>query len=1115
MLALLLTLTAGLATAQQPPTPLQLGQVELRVLQAGAEGEVPSAEFRFVAPEAGEYALTVGAIDFDVALEVQVGREVFRASCARAEFCAQLALPALVAGAEVRVRVGSNEGWTGRCELGIARADAPDPDVEQILARFEALARAELEAPHVRESALARCRARIVVGEQLLARGETLAARTVLEASAADLQCVPAGAAALRAPAWAGSLALLSDGRAFRPSLTERERHFLVHADDLRLATELARLEAERSSFEGCIEERLELCLRAGASGMAAQLTLAAVSADDTPQLAPVVRRWLRRVVEDPRSGPEPTARVELVQALGRGYAAAGEVELELALYRDAGPELLALEASEAQAVRLFEIAARHNAAGRRHEARGWLEHGRRVLQRCDEPHPFLEANACILAAELLEAAGRLEPALDELVRGSEWCAAIDGARRAAATALELGLSRGQVLRELGRLQEAHDVLARLGAAARERGDTLSVARAGIAQGSCLASTPGDPRLEPLLEANRRAIAALADPEQQREWGARQRVLEAQVRSLQGAFAPAKELALGAANALRDLHDPENELNALETAVRASLALRDLGEAELLYARGQRLLEQRTRDGSAAERAATQQMFASWGALAQEFVATRIQAAGQDAQRVERLVREGHQEAQGWKGRLQLVDLGQRAAAGADPAAAPVLEATVDADRVRETLRTDGRRRLFVEYVSGSANLYAYVIDPRGLRCHDLGPRAELEGLARAFVQAIQEVAEPASVRALAQLGHQLYLRLLERVLRDARPAFDAAGFDRLVVVPTTGLASLPFEALLQREITPELLKRNFAHWPWVVRDFQVDYAPSTPLLRHLTLLPRRVVPGGTFLFGPPDYSRSPSPGARNTPDPSRLANLVGGFEEALAVARAHRAAGPDELRSLIERLEGPACEPPYRLESAGLDAYLLSDATAENFARLDARHQRVYVISHAEVDAQDPRRSSLLLTPRGSAYERVTLEQISALRLEADLVVLSCCSTAAGPTRAGEGVRSFANAFLQAGARAVIATLWDIDDDKTREIFAGRARVDDPRLGWIRPNFHQQVAQGEESPARALWRAKSGLLQSVARGKGAGGELSQTQRKSDPADPYYWAAFVYSGALR
>ena len=56
----------------------------------------------------------------------------------------------------------------------------------------------------------------------------------------------------------------------------------------------------------------------------------------------------------------------------------------------------------------------------------------------------------------------------------------------------------------------------------------------------------------------------------------------------------------------------------------------------------------------------------------------------------------------------------------------------------------------------------------------------------------------------------------------------------------------------------------------------------------------------------------------------------------------------------------------------------------------------------------------------------------VKAANLRANLVVLSCCHSGRGRILKGEGVVGIARAFLAAGARSVLVSLWAIDDEAT-----------------------------------------------------------------------------------
>ena len=59
-------------------------------------------------------------------------------------------------------------------------------------------------------------------------------------------------------------------------------------------------------------------------------------------------------------------------------------------------------------------------------------------------------------------------------------------------------------------------------------------------------------------------------------------------------------------------------------------------------------------------------------------------------------------------------------------------------------------------------------------------------------------------------------------------------------------------------------------------------------------------------------------------------------------------------------------------------------------------------------------------------------MSDVLAANLRARLVVLSCCHNGRGRLLKGEGVVGIARAFLAAGARSVLISLWAIDDEAT-----------------------------------------------------------------------------------
>ena len=95
-----------------------------------------------------------------------------------------------------------------------------------------------------------------------------------------------------------------------------------------------------------------------------------------------------------------------------------------------------------------------------------------------------------------------------------------------------------------------------------------------------------------------------------------------------------------------------------------------------------------------------------------------------------------------------------------------------------------------------------------------------------------------------------------------------------------------------------------------------------------------------------------------------------------------------------------------------------------------------VHFAAHGSMDTgeialtPDPERLSSQITKEDFV---LTIEEVMNAQLRAKLVVLSCCHSGRGEIKA-EGVVGIARAFMGAGARSVLVSLWAIDDKATFE---------------------------------------------------------------------------------
>jgi len=135
---------------------------------------------------------------------------------------------------------------------------------------------------------------------------------------------------------------------------------------------------------------------------------------------------------------------------------------------------------------------------------------------------------------------------------------------------------------------------------------------------------------------------------------------------------------------------------------------------------------------------------------------------------------------------------------------------------------------------------------------------------------------------------------------------------------------------------------------------------------------------------------------------------------------------------------DGLAHLPASRAEATSVgDETLLGDrATKEALlaSLVSGPWRSIHLACHAQSDVETPALSSLLLTPMGDDGGRLSVPEILRVGVRTDLAVLSACETARGKQIGGESF-GLLHAFMAAGAPRVIASLWKVDDDATREL--------------------------------------------------------------------------------
>jgi len=232
-----------------------------------------------------------------------------------------------------------------------------------------------------------------------------------------------------------------------------------------------------------------------------------------------------------------------------------------------------------------------------------------------------------------------------------------------------------------------------------------------------------------------------------------------------------------------------------------------------------------------------------------------------------------------------------------------------------------------------------------------------------------------------------------------------------------------------------------------------------------------------------------------NAPSASVFARGAGAEPAPLVVALGDPAFPAGARASIVRSVRGPALVrlPATRDEvralarlAPPLDVVTLEDrhATRQRLLAVPGlgRAEIIHLATHGHADDLDPAQSSLWFAPdaAGGPAGRLSARDIAGLDLHVSLVTLATCESGLGRFERGEGVLGFARAFLAAGTRSVVGSLWQVSD-------AGSATL----MAW----FYEALLVDRLPRAAALAAAQRRMLRVPA-----------------AQSPFYWGAFVLVG---
>jgi CHAT domain-containing protein len=317
-----------------------------------------------------------------------------------------------------------------------------------------------------------------------------------------------------------------------------------------------------------------------------------------------------------------------------------------------------------------------------------------------------------------------------------------------------------------------------------------------------------------------------------------------------------------------------------------------------------------------------------------------------------------------------------------EPQSAPV-EKSVALDKLQARLRPG---ELIIEYALGTPQSFAFAITHDQAVPYVLRNRKDIESAISRHILAVQGRGHDRTE------GRDLYALLFQPIALLGQNS-------RLIIVPDGKLNM----AALGAAVDPQgcyLVEYHVLSFASSATAFYILSAPN-----RAPATPVKVLGVGASVPAMPTGGEIPGAGLFSSLAPPRFSKLSRSRAEVAELA----SAGNWDTRSLTG-----------------------DDATERVLKRLPLSEFDVLHFSlHSAIDREFLDRSGLVLTANSGDQEDDLLQarEIMGLTLKAELVTLSACDGAAGTQEGIAGTNSLVQAFLIAGARSVVASVWQADD--------------------------------------------------------------------------------------
>lgn len=366
-----------------------------------------------------------------------------------------------------------------------------------------------------------------------------------------------------------------------------------------------------------------------------------------------------------------------------------------------------------------------------------------------------------------------------------------------------------------------------------------------------------------------------------------------------------------------------------------------------------------------------------------------------------------------------------------------------------------------VEYLQIDSVFFAFVITENDFEFFEFSsPEADrnVRGLRNAIIFRIDD--------KISEISYELYnflFRPIDAYLESKR------NIEELVIISDGILGYLPFELM-----TTEIPKKSkFKKVQFLIDKYAIKYAISSTIMLKQFNAVSNAAEKDYIAFAPVFSDGSETNFLVNTTERFYNPN----FQNTRGILRDGKISAIPATKDEVEEIDRM-----YKNKNLFAKYFLFKDAREENVKSSEiGTYKYVHMATHGFVNDKEPELSGLVLSQNVDGEEDgiLFMGEIYNLDWNAELVALSACETGLGKVVRGEGILGLTRAFMYAGAKNVLVSLWKVSDASTSELMI---------------EFYNHLLQGE-SKSESLRKAKQKLISN-----------------EKYSNPYYWAPFILIG---